>query len=81
QGVDVGAKLEIYNIIMELAKTGVSFAILSSEAPEILMLCDRVYVMFDGEIRQEFDRAEASEEKIMFVATGGTVSAVSSEAV
>jgi len=71
QGVDVGAKLEIYNIIMRLAKQGVSFVILSSEASEIMMLCDRCYVMFDGKIRAEFDRSAATEEKIMLVATGG----------
>jgi ribose transport system ATP-binding protein len=73
QGVDVGAKLEIYNIIMRLAKRGVSFVILSSEAQEILMLCDRCYVMFDGQIRAEFDRSQTNEEKIMLVAMGGDV--------
>ncbi|MDR1539350.1 MAG: sugar ABC transporter ATP-binding protein [Clostridiales bacterium] len=73
QGVDVGAKLEIYNIIIELAKQGVSFVILSSEAQEILMLCDRIYVMYHGEIRRELSRAEASEENIMILATGGSV--------
>ena len=73
QGVDVGAKLEIYNIIMQLAKTGVSFVILSSEAQEIMMLCDRSYVMFHGEIRAELKRSEFSEEHIMVAATGGQV--------
>lgn len=71
QGVDIGAKLEIYGIIMQLAKEGVSFVVLSSEAQEVLMLCDRIYVMYHGEIRKEFPRAEASEENIMIVATGG----------
>lgn len=74
QGVDVGAKLEIYNLIMQLAQKGMSFVILTSEAPEILMLCDRIYVMFEGEIRAEFSRTEATEQKIMFFATGGTTS-------
>jgi ribose transport system ATP-binding protein len=73
QGVDVGAKLEIYSIIMRLAKTGVSFVVLSSEAQEILMLCDRIYVMYHGQIKKELDRSEASEENIMIVATGGTI--------
>ncbi len=73
QGVDIGAKLEIYSIIMELAKQGVSFVILSSEAQEIFMTCDRTYVMFHGEIRGEFSRSEISEENIMCVATGGAV--------
>ncbi len=71
QGVDIGAKLEIYNIIMDLAKGGVSFVVLSSEAQEIMMLCDRSYVMFHGQVRGEFSRDEFSEERIMVVATGG----------
>ncbi|MCF0133174.1 MAG: sugar ABC transporter ATP-binding protein [Blautia sp.] len=73
QGVDIGAKLEIYHIIMELAAQGTSFVVLSSEAQEIMMLSDRVYVMFHGEVRKEFARDELSEENIMVVATGGTL--------
>ncbi len=73
QGVDVGAKLEIYNIIMKLAETGVSFVVLSSEAQEILMLCDRVYVMYHGQMRVELNRCEAKQDNIMVVATGGTI--------
>lgn len=71
QGVDIGAKLEIYNIIMDLAKQGISFIVLSSEAQEILKICDRTYIMFHGEIRGEIDREKANEENIMVVATGG----------
>lgn len=73
QGVDIGAKLEIYHIIMDLASQGVSFVILSSEAQEVLMLCDRIYVMFHGEVRREFMREEANEENIMIAATGGKI--------
>lgn len=73
QGVDVGAKLEIYSIIMNLARQGVSFIVLSSEAQEVLMLCDRIYVMYHGEIKKEFQREQANEENIMIVATGGNV--------
>lgn len=73
QGVDVGAKLEIYGIIMKLAESGVSFVVLSSEAQEILMLCDRVYVMYHGKIRVEMDRSEAKQDNIMVVATGGSI--------
>ena len=73
QGVDIGAKLEIYSIIMKLAEQGVSFVVLSSEAHEVLMLCDRIYVMFHGEMRKEFSREEANEEDIMIAATGGTI--------
>ncbi|ONI45212.1 ABC transporter [Candidatus Epulonipiscium fishelsonii] len=71
QGVDIGAKLEIYNIIMNLAIEGVSFIILSNEAQEIFMTCDRTYVMFQGQIRHEFSREDMSEENIMLIATGG----------
>ncbi len=73
QGVDVGAKLEIYKIIMELASQGMSFVVLSSEAQEVMALCDRIYVMYHGEIRHEFAHEEASEENIMIVATGGSI--------
>ena len=73
QGVDIGAKLEIYSIIMNLAAQGVSFVVLSSEAQEILRLCDRIYVMYHGKMKKMFNRDEATEEKIMVVATGGTI--------
>lgn len=73
QGVDIGAKLEIYHIIMKLAQEGMCVIVLSSEAQEVLKLCDRIYVMYHGEIRKEFQRAEADAEKIMIVATGGNI--------
>lgn len=73
QGVDVGAKLEIYSIIMELAKEGVSFVVLSSEAQEIMMICDRIYIMFHGEVKGELDRCDITEENIMVIATGGSL--------
>lgn len=73
QGVDVGAKLEIYSILMELAEKGMSFVVLSSEAQEILRVCDRVYVMYHGKVRQELARADANEESIMVAATGGSI--------
>ena len=72
QGVDIGAKMEIYRLIVELAKQGLSFIILSSEIPELQRVCDRAYVMFHGQIKQEFARDELTEENIMLVATGGT---------
>jgi len=71
QGVDIGAKMEIYRQIIELAKQGLSFVVLSSEIPELQRVCDRVYVMFNGEIKQEFSREEITEENVMLVATGG----------
>lgn len=71
QGVDIGSKFEIYNHIMGLAELGISFIVLSSEIPEIFTLCDRTYVMFHGEIRDEIKRSDFCEERIMTVATGG----------
>ncbi len=71
QGVDVGAKFEIYHHIIELAEEGISFFILSNEAHEIMEVCDRAYVMFHGQIRKELQREDFSEEHIMTIATGG----------
>jgi len=73
QGVDIGAKMEIYRQIVKLAKQGLSFVILSSEIPELQRVCDRAYVMFHGEIKHEFARKDLTEENIMLVATGGSI--------
>lgn len=70
QGIDVGAKNEIYQHIVRLADEGKAIIILSSEAPEILRICDRVNIMFQGEITGRFPREELTEEKIMEFATG-----------
>lgn len=73
QGVDVGAKNEIYNIIMQLAERGMSIVVLSSEASEIIKICDRVYVMYHGEIQGELERKDMTEENMMILATGGQI--------
>ncbi|MEE7492512.1 multiple monosaccharide ABC transporter ATP-binding protein [Methylobacterium oryzae] len=65
RGIDVGAKYEIYSIINELAEDGRGVLMISSEMPELLGLCDRIYVMNEGRFVGEFDRAEASQEAIM----------------
>ena len=65
RGIDVGAKFEIYTIMKELAEQGRSIVMISSEMPELLGMCDRIYVMNEGRIVGELDRAEASQEKIM----------------
>lgn len=65
RGIDVGAKYEIYSIINSLADEGKSIIVISSELPEILGICDRVYVMNEGRIVGELDRSEASQESIM----------------
>jgi putative multiple sugar transport system ATP-binding protein len=65
RGIDVGAKYEIYTIINRLAAEGRGIVVVSSELPEILGLCDRIYVMSDGKIIRELAAAEASQEAIM----------------
>ncbi len=65
RGIDVGAKYEIYSIINELATQGKSIILISSELPEILGTCDRVYVMNEGKIVGEMKVEDASQEKIM----------------
>jgi ribose transport system ATP-binding protein len=73
QGVDVGAKNEIYNQIMKLAEQGVGIIITSGEAREIMKICDRVLVMYHGSVRGMLDRAEMTEENIMILSTGGEI--------
>lgn len=67
RGIDVGAKKEIHNLISNLAKSGVAIIMISSEMPEILGMCDRIYVMHEGRIKSELSRGEATQEKIMEV--------------
>lgn len=71
RGIDVGAKVEVYNLINELVKSGVCVIIISSELPEILGMCDRILVMHEGSITGDLLRNEADQEIIMKAATGG----------
>ena len=71
QGVDVGAKEEIYAIIHRLAGEGVAVIVLSSEAQEIIRVCDRSLVMFHGRIVGEVSGSDMNEHNIMYLATGG----------
>ncbi len=65
RGIDVGAKYEIYTIINRLASEGKGIIMISSELPEILGVCDRIYVMRDGKIVGEMPAKEASQERVM----------------
>lgn len=65
RGIDVGAKYEIYCIINELAKEGKAVIVISSEMPEIIGTCDRVYIINEGEIAGELTKEEISQEGIM----------------
>ncbi len=69
RGIDVGAKVEIYRLINELARQGVAIIMISSELPEILGMSDRIMVMAGGRVRGFLDRGEATQEKIMELAT------------
>ena len=65
RGIDVGAKYEIYTIINQLAADGKGVLMISSEMPELLGNCDRIYVMNEGRIVAELPKGEASQESIM----------------
>ncbi|WP_436536544.1 multiple monosaccharide ABC transporter ATP-binding protein [Actinoplanes sp. HUAS TT8] len=65
RGIDVGAKYEIYGIIQELASEGRGVVVISSELPELIGLCDRIYTVFEGTITGEISRADANPETLM----------------
>lgn len=71
RGIDVGAKVEVYELMAGLAEKGVAIIMISSELPEILAMSDRIIVMHEGRITGELQAGEASQEKIMEYATGG----------
>ncbi|WP_437535000.1 sugar ABC transporter ATP-binding protein [Sorangium sp. So ce726] len=70
RGIDVGAKTEIYAELAALARAGMGLLVVSSELPELLGVCDRIYVMFRGRIVAELPRHEATEERIAYYSTG-----------
>lgn len=70
RGIDVGAKAEIHSLMCKLVQQGKSVIMISSELPEILGMSDRIVVMHEGKITGELSREEATQEKIMHLATG-----------
>ncbi len=70
RGVDVGAKAEIHRLMSELAGRGLAILLISSELPELLGMSDRIMVMHRGRIAGELSRGQATQEKIMAMATG-----------
>ena len=72
KGIDVGAKAEVYRLIVELARQGKGIIYASSEQSEIMSLTDRVYVMYSGKIQKELVTAETDEAELLFYSTGGT---------
>jgi ribose transport system ATP-binding protein len=71
RGIDVGAKWEIYRLMVELADQGVALIMISSELPEVLGMSDRILVMREGSLVADLPREGTTEEKIMMYATGG----------
>lgn len=71
RGVDVGAKREIYQLMNELAERGVPIIMVSSDLPEVIGVSDRIMIMHEGRISGELTRQEATQEKVMQLATGG----------
>ena len=71
RGVDIGAKTEIHKIVSELAELGIAVLMISSELPEIMGISDRILVMHEGKLNGEFLKDEATQEDIIFHATGG----------
>ncbi|MCC6485240.1 MAG: sugar ABC transporter ATP-binding protein [Armatimonadetes bacterium] len=71
RGIDVGSKVEIYQLMNRLAANGTAIIMISSELPEVLGMSDRIVVMHEGSVAGELSRSEATQEKIMHLATGG----------
>jgi ribose transport system ATP-binding protein len=69
RGIDVNSKSEIQSILVELAKEGIAVILISSELPDLLAICDRIIVMRGGKITGQVMHADATEEKIMYLAT------------
>jgi rhamnose transport system ATP-binding protein len=70
RGIDVGAKAEVHHMVDELARSGLAIILISSDLPEVLAMSDRVLVMREGLKVGEFDRTEATEERVVSAAMG-----------
>ena len=70
RGIDIGAKVEVHRIISELAASGLAIVLISSDLPEVLAMSDRILVLHEGRITAEIARAAATEEGVMYAATG-----------
>lgn len=76
RGIDVGAKYEIYGLIQKLADQGKGVVVISSELPELLGICDRIYTIFEGRITGDVSRGVATQENLMRLMTTPTSAAV-----
>ncbi|MFM8748122.1 MAG: sugar ABC transporter ATP-binding protein [Aestuariivirga sp.] len=71
RGIDVGAKVEVHNLLIDLAKSGIAIVVISSELPEVLALADRIVTMREGRVTGEVPRAGATQESLMTLMTIG----------
>jgi ABC-type sugar transport system ATPase subunit len=72
RGIDVGTKLEVHHLIANLAREGAAVLVVSSEIPELMRLCDRIYVMHEGRISAEFSTDNLTSDMILNAAFGRT---------
>ncbi|RPF48771.1 monosaccharide ABC transporter ATP-binding protein (CUT2 family) [Hydrogenoanaerobacterium saccharovorans] len=73
RGIDVGAKVEVYQLMSELVEKGYGIIMISSELPELLAMSDRILVMYEHKLQGELQRREATQEKILKLASGGVL--------
>jgi ABC-type sugar transport system ATPase subunit len=72
RGIDVGAKVEIYHLMEEFCHKGLGILVVSSELPEIMSICDRIYTVWNGKITAEFAKQDYTQEKLLYGAIGET---------
>jgi inositol transport system ATP-binding protein len=72
RGIDVGAKVEVHNLLFQMAEAGIAIIVISSELPEVLALADRIVTMREGRVTGEIMRADADQEKLMTLMTIGS---------
>ena len=70
RGIDIGAKVEVHRLIADLAASGLAVVLISSDLPEVLAMSDRILVLHEGRIAAEIEGSKATEESVMFAATG-----------
>ena len=69
RGIDIGSKVEVHNLLIEMAKSGIAVIVISSELPEILAVCDRIVTMREGRVTGSVLRRAANEETLMQMMT------------
>jgi inositol transport system ATP-binding protein len=69
RGIDVGAKVEVHNLLFELARSGIAIVAISSELAEVMAISDRIVTMREGRVTGDIDRAKATEEVLMTMMT------------